>query len=89
MIVSHEVFIWWCSVMVGGLSVAWLVYDVILLRRAWPRGREAHDQIFGSIVGITIAVLGIIGVVSLHARGIADPTHCLPACKDLFFSGAR
>lgn len=86
MIMSHYWFMWWCTVCVGGLSVGWLVYDSILLRRHLARGRDARDQIFGSIVGITIAVLGIIGVLWVHLGGIPEPTHCLPQCRGLFFT---
>jgi len=86
MIVSHTMFMWWCSIMVGGLSAAWLIYDVVLLRRAMADAGDARDRVFGSLIGITISVLGLAVVVALHVGGIPEPTHCFPECTGLFFS---
>ncbi len=85
MIVSHTVFMWWCSIMIGGLSGIWCIYDAILLRRHLQADDDRKDQIFGSVVGVAIGALGVIGVFALHANGIPEPTHCLPECADLYF----
>jgi hypothetical protein len=63
---SEEVTAWIGSILVGGLSAFWLVWDGLRLRRYLPQGRAAHDEIFGSLVGLTIAVLGIYGVIRFH-----------------------
>ena len=63
---SEQVVMWIGSFLVGALSAFWLVWDAIRLRRYWPRGRAAHDEILGSFVGLTIAALGIYGVIRFH-----------------------
>ena len=54
------------TVLTAGLSGFWLVWDLLRLRRFWPKGRDAHDEIFGAFIGISIALMGIIGVVRFH-----------------------
>jgi hypothetical protein len=63
------VTVWIGTIMVASLAGFWLVWDALRLRRYWPRGAEAHDEIFGSIIGLIIAALGIIGVVRYHWGG--------------------
>ncbi len=66
MIVPHDYFIWFCTLAVMGLSVVWFIYDSIRLRRFVPKGKEAHDEIFGSIIGLVISTIGIVGGLHYH-----------------------
>jgi exosome complex RNA-binding protein Rrp4 len=66
MIVSHTAFMWFCSALIGVVSAAWLVVDVVRLRRALPYSPASHDQVFGSVVGICVALLGLAGVLRFH-----------------------
>lgn len=66
MIVSHQAFMYFCSLATAGLAGSWLIYDAIRLRRFWPRGRAAHDEIFGSVIGIAVSLIGLLGVVRFH-----------------------
>ena len=65
----EDVVIWIGTVLIVGLAGFWLVWDSIRLRRFLPRGRGAHDEIFGSIVGIVTAIIGLIGVARYHWGG--------------------
>jgi hypothetical protein len=69
MIVSHQTFMYFCSLATVGLAGSWLVYDAIRLRRFWPEGERAHDEIFGSIIGIAVSLIGLAGVVRFHWGG--------------------
>jgi hypothetical protein len=72
MIVSHEVFLWFCSALVIGLSAAWIVVDIVRLRRALRDGAagvDVHDRVFGSIVGMVIGVVGLVGAARFHLLG--------------------
>ena len=66
MIVSHTAFMWFCSALIGGVSVIWLVVDVVRLRRALPYTPATHDRVFGSVIGIVVALAGIAGVLRYH-----------------------
>lgn len=72
MIVSHEVFIWFVTVMAVGICVGWGARDVYLLAKHLPRKSEWsdpdqwRDQIFGSIMGLVIISFGLIGVLKYH-----------------------
>ncbi len=69
MIVDHDTFMWFCSVLTAGMAVPWGTYEVVLLRRAFAKGKEAHDERFGAIMGLTISLLGIAGVLKYHLGG--------------------
>lgn len=66
MIVSHTTFMWFCSALIGVVSAAWVVVDVVRLRRALPYSPASHDQIFGSFIGIVVGLLGVLGVLRFH-----------------------
>lgn len=74
MIVSHTVFMWFVTAMSVGICVGWGARDVYLLCKNLPqRGRAAssdpaawRDQIFGSIMGVVLASLGLLGVLKYH-----------------------
>jgi hypothetical protein len=68
MIVPAVYFTWFVTSLIFVVSVAWLVVDTVRLRRALREGRAAHDRIFGSIIGLTVAVIGIVGVLIYHLR---------------------
>ena len=69
MIVSHETFMWICSILTMGLAAPWMVYEIILMRRHLPKGPEAHDEKFGAVMGFIIALIGVIGVLKFHLSG--------------------
>jgi len=54
------------SGILGGSSAAWFVVDTIRLRRALPHSKETHDRVFGSIVGLAVATIGLAGVVQFY-----------------------
>jgi len=64
LILSHRGFQWFVVAITGGASAYWVLIDSVRLRRAL---REDHrlppvrDRIFGSIVGLAIAAIGIVG----------------------------
>jgi hypothetical protein len=66
MIVSHEHYIWFVAALTFGTSASWLVVDIVRLRRALAE-KEAtparHDRIFGSVIGLVVATIGIAGVL--------------------------
>jgi len=66
MILSHDQFTWFVTLVILIPSLAWVVVDVVRLRRALPDGRAAHDRIFGSIIGLCVAACGIVGVLKFH-----------------------
>jgi hypothetical protein len=76
MIVSHlhfMYFVTFASLLICGI---WGARDVYLLvkylprrgREEWKDRRQWRDQIFGSVVGVTIIVIGIIGVIRFWTR---------------------
>lgn len=68
--VSHTTYIWLCTALTGGVSGAWLVVDAIRLRRAIRDRADApasrHDRIFGSVIGLTVAAIGVAGTIAYH-----------------------
>ena len=64
---SETVLVWLGTVLVAGLSGFWLVWDALRLRRFWIQGNATHDEWFGSIMGVIIAILGLIGVARYWA----------------------
>jgi hypothetical protein len=68
-IVSDSAFHWILTVLTGGLAGAWLVYDarnLVKLRRGDAGDPLVRDRRFGYVIGIAIAVIGIVGVLSFH-----------------------
>ena len=70
MIVSQLHFMWIVTFASLLICVIWGARDVYLLvkhlprrgREKWDDRRQWRDQIFGSMVGVVIIVIGIIGV---------------------------
>jgi hypothetical protein len=68
-VVSDAVFSWFLTFLVGGLSAAWLVYDIrnlTKLRGADARDALVRDRRFGYIVGIVVALIGLVGTARYH-----------------------
>ena len=76
MIVSNLHFMWFvtfASLLICGI---WGARDVYLLakylpargREKWKDRRQWRDQIFGSVVGVVIIIIGIIGVVRFWTK---------------------
>lgn len=66
MIMSHESFMWLCSGLTAGMGLFWVVWDLLRLIRFLPKGKDAHDEIFGSILGVMIALFACVGVLRYH-----------------------
>jgi len=69
MIVDHDTFMWICSFLTAGFAAPWGIYEIVLLRRALAKGKEAHDERFGAVAGLVICLLGIAGVLKYHLGG--------------------
>lgn len=53
------------------LSMAWLVYDtrnLLRLRGADRKNPLVRDKLFGYVIGIVTAVVGIVGVLRYHLQ---------------------
>lgn len=69
MIVSHDVFIVFITLILVASSVGWAVRDVLFLRRVRreePDPVVRRDKIFGALMGMSIGLLGIVGVLRYH-----------------------
>ena len=74
MIIAHDLFMWFVTAMAVGICVGWGARDIYLLSKHLPRrGRAAwsdpaarRDQIFGSILGLALISLGLLGVFKYH-----------------------
>jgi hypothetical protein len=75
-IVSHLLFMWFVTGASLLICAIWGAREVYLLfkhlprrgRETWQDQRQWRDQIFGSVVGVVIIVLGIIGVLRFWTR---------------------
>jgi len=66
MLVPENVFRWLLVLVTGGVAAAWIVHDVVLiarLRGADRRDPLVADQRFGYVMGIVIAIIGIVGTL--------------------------
>jgi hypothetical protein len=66
LILSHRAFQWFVVAITGGASVYWVAIDSGRLRKALREDRSlppVRDRIFGSIIGLAIAAIGIVGSV--------------------------
>ena len=64
LIVSPRDFQWFVTLLTGGVAAYWIVVDSLRLRGALRDDASrpsVKDRIFGSIVGLTIGVIGIVG----------------------------
>ena len=66
MIVSANIFLWLCSIMVMGIAIGWTFWDGRNLIRLWSTRRENQDEFFGALIGLAIVVIGVTGLVRHH-----------------------
>ena len=69
MIVSEGAFLWGVTVIVIAIGVVWAAHDVLFLRRVLREGGDPavrRDKIFGAIIGILLAAVGLMGAVRYH-----------------------
>jgi hypothetical protein len=65
---QYEFFL---SAITGGAAVYWIGIDSYRLRKALADDRTdagVRDRIFGSMVGIVVGVVGVVGVALHHLR---------------------
>ncbi len=68
-LLSHDQFMWFASFTVLALAIGWFVVDSVRLARALRQDRSdphVRDLIFGGIIGLMVASLGIGGVLHYH-----------------------
>ena len=68
-VLSTDAFNWLQTAMIGVFAAVWLVYDLRNLTTL--RGKDfanplVRDRRFGYLIGITIAVIGLVGVLRFH-----------------------
>jgi hypothetical protein len=64
LIISPRDFQWFVTLLTGGVAAYWIVVDSLRLRGALRDDTSrpsVKDRIFGSIVGLAIGVIGILG----------------------------
>ena len=69
MIVSQHVFIWFCTIMTAGVAGTWCFVELFRLRtvlRADLSRRTVRDRLFGSLIGLAVGVIGVLGMVRYH-----------------------
>ncbi|HRC56757.1 MAG: hypothetical protein IPI49_24285 [Myxococcales bacterium] len=67
--VPHAAIVWFVTTVTMALSSAWLVYDswnLWRLRGADRKDPLVRDKIFGYVIGVITAVVGIVGVLRYH-----------------------
>lgn len=68
-LVSASAFKWFITLLTGGMAGSWLVYDTINLirtRNADRRNPIVRDKHFGYVMGIAIAIVGLVGCLRFH-----------------------
>ena len=65
-LVSDQHFQWFAYTGIIGMCVGWGIRELVLLRRYRGGSPEAHDQLFGSIMGLVIIAIGVVGLVKYH-----------------------
>ena len=66
MIVSAQVYLWTSIIGTAGVAFWWACMDTLRLMRALrerPRSPAVRDRIFGSLIGISVGVIGVLGMV--------------------------
>ncbi len=62
---------WFVTVGTMALSLVWLIYDtrnLLRLRGADRRNPLVRDKLFGYVIGIITAIVGIVGVLRYHLQ---------------------
>ncbi len=65
-LLSDQQFQWFAYAGILGMSLGWGIREVLLLRRHRGGSPEARDQLFGSIIGLVIIAIGVVGLVKYH-----------------------
>lgn len=68
-ILSPTFVTWFVTIGTMALSVVWLVYDtrnLLRLRGADRKNPLVRDKLFGYVIGIITAIIGIVGVLRYH-----------------------
>jgi small-conductance mechanosensitive channel len=69
---SDGVFRFLISLATAGFAGAWLIHDLVFVARARRQRRAGRrdpllaDQVFGYLVGITVAVIGLVGTLRFN-----------------------
>jgi hypothetical protein len=66
MIVSQTVYIGFVTLMVIGLVIGWIIHDGKNLVRTLRRQVDDPDLLFGSVIGLLLAAIGLAGVIMYH-----------------------
>jgi hypothetical protein len=64
-IVSQTAYLWFVSLVTGLAAIYWIGIDSVRLGRALAGDRRdpaIRDRIFGSIIGLVVGLVGVIGV---------------------------
>ena len=70
-LVPQAVITWIVTIGTMVLSLAWLVYDtrnLLRLRGADRKNPLVRDRLFGYVIGIVTAIVGIVGVLRYHLQ---------------------
>jgi FtsH-binding integral membrane protein len=70
-LVPQAVVTWIVTIGTMVLSLAWLVYDtrnLLRLRGADRKNPLVRDRLFGYVIGIVTAIVGIVGVLRYHLK---------------------
>jgi hypothetical protein len=68
-IVSDYQFIWFCTFLTVSVAVVWLFVDSWRLVRTLREDLSSaavRDRMFGSLTGLAVAVIGIVGMLRYH-----------------------
>lgn len=71
MIVAQDTYLLVCAVMVVVTAIYWLFVDSLRLRAALREDRSlpvTRDKIFGSTIGILVALVGMFGILKYYLR---------------------
>lgn len=69
MIVSQHVFIWWCTIMTAGVAGSWFFVELFRLNRVLREDLSrptVRDRLFGSLIGLAVGLIGVLGMVRYH-----------------------
>ena len=66
MILSHDVFMAFCTLCIVGTCVGWMIVQIVRLRRNLAADEVNHDDVFGNLIGIIIMLIGFAGVAKYY-----------------------
>jgi hypothetical protein len=66
MIVSESIYIGFVTLMVVGLVTGWFIHDGKNLVRTLRRQVDDPDLLFGSVIGLLLAAIGLAGAIMYH-----------------------